>query len=338
MRKSVYVLAMAGLAGVVMVMWLMSPVVSGQTTAQNNGGNSPTKTPWGDPDLQGMWTTWDVTPLEARSPEATPGAVSTRQGDGSGGNDNRRAPFVYQGQEYGFQGLGSGMGRQHTSPVSAARRSQVVDPDNGRIPVIPSKVQRDPTSREMQDSYENQSAWQRCIARGVPGRLLQGGDGRSTGGYNKAYELLQAPGYVVLFLEDIHETRTIPLDRRPHVGADIRLWSGDSRGHWEGNTLVVETTNFNGKGDGQGSVRQTEALRVVERFTRVDQQTLRYEVTFEDPNLYSRPWTAVQLHNLDPHYVIFEYGCHEGNGRYMETILGQGRFLDAQEAAQKSRP
>ena len=331
MRKNVYVLALARLAGVVMVMWLMSPALSGQAAAQNDGSYAPAKTPWGDPDLQGMWTTWDVTPLEARNPEA-----ARRQGDGSGAADNRRAPFVYQGQEYGFQGLGSGMGRQHTSPVSAARRSQVVDPANGRIPVIPSKVERDPTSREMQDNYVNQSAWQRCVSRGVPGRLLQGGDGRETGGYNKAYELLQAPGYVILFLEDIHETRAIPLDRRPHVGTDIRMWSGDSRGRWEGNTLVVETTNFNGKGDGQGSVRQTEALRVVERFTRVNLKTLRYEVTFEDPNLYSRPWTAMQLHNLDPNYVIFEYGCHEGNGRYMETILGQGRFLDAQEAATSS--
>ena len=224
------------------------------------------------------------------------------------------------------------MGREHNSPISAERRSLVSVPESGRIPVIPSKVQRR-SQRSLLDSYENQSAWTRCISMGVPGRLLNG----AGGGYNKAYEIFQTPTSVVVYHEMLHEARVIPLDGRPHIGSDVQMWMGDSRGHWEGQTLVVETTNFNDKGDSYGGVPMTKALRVVERFTRVDAKTLKYEVTLTDPNVYSQPWTAVQFHNNDPQYVIYEYACHEGNMRYMETTLGRGRILDAEEAAAKKK-
>jgi hypothetical protein len=162
----------------------------------------------------------------------------------------------------------------------------------------------------------------------MPGRMLEGG----LGGYNRGYEIFQSPGYVVIFQEMIHATRIIPVDGRPHVGATIRQWHGDSRGHWEGNTLVVETTNFNNKGLGTGGRPQTEALTIVERITRTDAKTLDYQATFTDPNVYTKPWTARQPHNLDPDYVIYEYACHEGNTRYMTGVLTQGRLRDAEEA------
>jgi len=279
------------------------------------------KTPWGHPDLMGTWTAWDRTPLQAPDP----GKVIPPSGVNE--DDGRRPTFKYQGQEYEYAGLGSGMGREHESPISARRRSLVSDPENGRLPL--KVTPREPSDQELFDDYLNHSAWTRCISMGVPGRLLSA----AGGGYNKAYDIFQSPGHVVIYHEMLHEARVIPLDGGPHVGPDVKMWMGDSRGRWEGQTLVVETTNFNGKGDGQPrGVKQTQALKVVERFTRVDDKTLQYEVTLTDPNVYTRPWTAMQFHNLDPKYTIYEYACHEGNMRYMTTVLSRGRLLEAQGA------
>ena len=309
-----------GFAALMAFFWVFQTPLAGQEAKGPVKHSSP-KTAWGDPDLQGIWTTWDETPLQSPNPDPV-----AREAE-------RKARAEFDGPDgLGTNGgLGGGMSRIHFSPVSKRRQSLVVDPSNGRIPVVAAKVKA-PTLREMGDTWENHSAWARCITHGVPGRLLQGG----TGGYDKGYQILQTPGYVVFFLEEIHETRIIPVDGRKRLGQDIRLWNGSSRGHWEGPTLVVETTNFNGKGDGQGGVSQTEALRLVEHFTRVDHNTLKYEVTFDDPKVYSQPWTAMQPHNLDPKYVIHEYACHEGNTRYMEDSLQQGRLRDAEEAAKKS--
>ena len=140
-------------------------------------------------------------------------------------------------------------------------------------------------------------------------------------GYNNAYQILQTPGYVVILHEMIHEARIIPIDGRPHLDKSIRLWTGDPRGHWEGDTLVVETTNFNGKGwiatnAASGRIRgvpHSDALHLVERFTRVDADTINYEVTIEDPNIYTRPWTVAIPLSRDESYQMFEYACHEGN-------------------------
>ena len=132
------------------------------------------------------------------------------------------------------------------------------------------------------------SVWDRCITRGMPAGMFPAG-------YNNAYQILQIPGYVVILYEMIHETRIIPLDGRPHVSSDIRLWNGDSRGHWEGKTLVVDTTNYNSKGSIGTSaatarikgIPQSEALHVVERFTRTSADTISYEVTIDDPPMYT---------------------------------------------------
>jgi hypothetical protein len=299
-----------GVVAVIIGLWVAQIPAAGQSQPAA-AKPSAAKTPWGHPDLQGTWTTWDLTPLQGRNPDAAEAAAESE--------DNSREVFVYNGQEYKYQGLGSGMGREHTSPVSPRRQSLVYDPANGRIPVIPSKRLRRSQSDVFVD-YRNNNAWTRCLSMGVPGRLLNG----AGGGYNKAYEIFQTPNAVVIHHEMLHETRVIPLDGRPHVSQDVRMWLGDSRGRWEGQTLVVDTTNFNGRGDAVGGVPQTEGLHVVERFTRVDQKTLQYEVTVTDPNVYSQPWSAKQFHNLDPSYVIYEYACHEGNMRYMEQTLGRG--------------
>ena len=161
--------------------------------------------------------------------------------------------------------------------------------------------------------------------------------------YNNAYQILQIPGYVVIRYEMIHDVRIIPLDGRRHIGSDIRLWMGDSRGRWAGNTLVVETTHYNNQGHMWGTTSTgrldgtevSEALRVVERFTRVDEHTLNWEVTVEDPNAYTRPWTVAMPLKSKPEYQIYEYACHEGN-LTVRNILSAGRAQEAAAEAAKT--
>jgi hypothetical protein len=151
-------------------------------------------------------------------------------------------------------------------------------------------------------------------------------------GYNNAYQILQTPGYVVIMSEMIHDARVIPLDGRAHAPADVRSWDGDSRGRWEGNTLVVDTTNFNGKGwiatsAATGRIKgipESEDLHVVERFTRTDAGTIRYEVTIDDPNEYTKPWKVSIPLTRDAEYVVYEYACQEGN-QAVENILRGAR-------------
>ncbi len=161
-------------------------------------------------------------------------------------------------------------------------------------------------------------------------------------GYGAGYQILQSPGYVVILYEMIHEARIIPLDGRPHLPQSIRQWNGDSRGRWEGNTLIVEVTNYNDRGSigtniatrGMRGIPQSEALHVVERFTLVDADTIHYEVTIEDPNVYTSPWKVSMPLNRDTSYQLFEYACHEGNYG-LPNSLSAGRAEDkaAEEAA-----
>jgi len=181
------------------------------------------------------------------------------------------------------------------------------------------------------DSFESMSQWDRCISRG-PGRMFPAG-------YNNAYQIVQTPGYVAIVHEMIHEARIIPIDGRPHLDPSVRLWTGDPRGHWEGDTLVVETTNFNGKGwiatnAASGRIRgvpHSDALHLVERFRRVDADTITYQVTIEDPNVYTRPWTVAIPLGRDDSYQMFEYACHEGN-KAVEHVLSAARAEEKRAA------
>jgi len=306
-------------------------------SGQSSKAYTQRHTPDGQPDLQGVWTNPTITPFErpvelADKQFLTEKEVAELE---SRAADNRldRPPIAGDVGNYNQFWFDSG-----TKVVSTRRTSLVVEPRDGRVPVKPgAEAKRDYNLAHNADSYEYMSVWDRCITRGVPGGMFPAG-------YNNAYQILQIPGYVVLLYEMIHEARIIPLDGRPHLAPGVRQWNGDSRGRWDGSTLVVDTTNYNGKGwiatsAATGRIKgipQSEALHVVERFTRVDADTINYEVTVEDPNVYARPWKVAIPLVRDASYQIFEYACHEGN-QAVENVLRGGRALDkaAEEAAKK---
>jgi hypothetical protein len=164
------------------------------------------------------------------------------------------------------------------------------------------------------DSWNDRSAWDRCITyHGVP---------PISTGYNNTYQIFQTPGYVAILVENIHDVRMIPLDGRPRLSDAIRQWNGDSRGHWEGNTLVVETANYSEKTELRFPASKN--TRAVERFTRVSNDLIDYQFTIDDPTLYTKPWTAVRPMPRLVNYQIYEYACHEGNYA-MSGILGGAR-------------
>jgi hypothetical protein len=209
--------------------------------------------------------------------------------------------------------------------------SIVVDPPDGLVPVKPeAEKHRQYMLAHSADSWEYMSVWDRCLTRGVPGGMFRGNN-------DNGYQIYQTPGYVVVFYEMIHEAHIIPLDLgKPgsHLPDGVRQLNGDSHGRWEGNTLVVETTNYNGETQiatsaAQGRLRampMSPASHVTERFTRLNEKVLNYEVTIDDPETYSRPWTARIPLNGDPEYRIFEVACHEGNTATEMTLKGARRM------------
>jgi hypothetical protein len=313
---------------------VLAIAVASLAFAQKPSGKiwTPARTPDGKPDLQGVWTNATITPFE-RPAELAAKAVLTPQEAAeaekkAAANRVDRPPSPGDVGNYNQVWFDSG-----TRVVSTRQSSLVVDPPDGRVPLKPSaEAKRDNDLAHSADSWEYMSVWDRCITRGVPAGMFPAG-------YNNAYQIVQSRGYVTILYEMIHETRIIPVDGSPHLPAGVRQWNGDSRGHWEGNTLVVDTTNYNGKGwiatsAATGRVKgipQSEELHVVERFTRSDPNTILYEVTVEDPNVYTRPWKVAIPLTRDPEYKIYEYACHEGN-EAVANILRGGRAIEKQAA------
>ena len=276
---------------------------------------NPPRTPDGQPDIQGMWTNYTNTPFEVFAESDQPDLYA---GDPDGTN----------------RGTGPGFANDTFGRSLDKGRSLVVDPPSGRVPIMPwAEKERNYRLAHIQDDWVNFTAWERCITRGVPGGIFPAG-------YGSGYQILQGPGYVAIVYEMIHEARLIPLDGRPHLGPAFRQWNGDSRGHWEGDTLVVDVTNYNNKGSVATNVAtqrvraipQSEDLHVVERFTRVDENTINYEVVIEDPKVFTSPWKVAMPLKREPDYKIFEYACHEGNYAVPNT-LSAGRANDKARAA-----
>jgi hypothetical protein len=271
------------------------------------------KTPWGDPDLQGTWSNATTTPLQRPEKYGTREFLTDEELDAL-----RKAPRVsglpFESYEQFWYERGDLDGRT----------SLVIDPPNGRIPFTPAgEKRRAAFLEENLNGPENLDLYQRCIIRlPLP---------RTPTAYNNTYEIVQTPGYVAILQEQIHETRVIPLDGRPHLDASVRQWLGDSRGHWEGNTLVVETRNFSDRTDFQGA-GPTMTLR--ERWTRLTNDQIDYRFVVEDPAAWSRPWSAAIAWNRSE--PIYEYACHEGN-RSLYNVLEGARVQEAEEAAKKAK-
>ncbi len=286
----------------------------------------------GQPDLQGVWTNATITPFErpaslgdkAFLTEAEAAALERQAASRRVEDPAPRPGDVGSYNQFWFD---SG-----ERVVGTRRTSLVIDPADGRVPLRPEvEAARKEASVHESDSYELLSVWDRCITRGVPGGMFPAG-------YNNAYQIIQTPGHVVILYEMIHEARIIPVDGRPHLPPHVRLWNGDSRGRWEGKTLVVDTTNYNSKGwiatqAAAGRIKgipQTESLHVVERFTRIDANTIEYEATIDDAKTFTRPWTVSIPLRRDPTYRIYEYACHEGN-HAVEGILRGARAQETRK-------
>ena len=300
------------------------------------------RTAWGDPDVQGIWDFRTITPLERpeeygdrefltaeeaaraeqevvdrnqelleRPAERTETAEQVdRRADGSPGFYNNF--WLDQG----------------TRTIDTRRTSLVIDPPNGRLPELsPEGKERTDARRAYReehpaDSWHDRTPFDRCILG------FNAGPPITPGGYNQNMQVFQTPDHVVLVTEMVHTHRVVPLDGRPALDPDIRQWSGDSRGYWEGDTLVIETTNFNDERRWRGTTRN---MTLVERLTRIDEDTLEYEYTVTDPNTWVSSWTA-SIPMQMAEQPMYEYACHEGNYS-MEGILAGHRAEEAEAAA-----
>lgn len=293
---------------------------------------TPARTADGQPDFQGVWINATLTPFER--PAQLAGKATITDKEAAEFERRASASRVDRPPEAGDPGsYNQAWSDGGSTWLSTRQTSLVVDPPDGRVPVRPAaEAARKYDLAHVADSYEYQSTWERCITRGVPAGMFPAG-------YNNAYQIVQAPGYVVIHSEMIHEVRVIPTDGRPHLPPNVRQWNGDSVGHWEGATLVVDTTNYNGQGDIATSaatgrikgIHESQALHVVERFQRTDAETISYEVTINDPEIYSAPWKVSMPLTRDPDYTLYEYACHEGN-LAMEDVLRGGRAKDKESA------
>jgi hypothetical protein len=295
------------------------------------------RTPDGQPDLQGFWTNATYTPLE-RPKNVTKEFFTQEEAieiakRAAEAEEEQTEPGTVADVHYDFTQFG--LDRSQGAMALNLRTSLIVDPPDGRIPPMTAEGQKRAAERAEArrraggqfDAVQNEPLSVRCIL------MDRDGPPMLAGAYNNDYQIVQTPGYVMILVEMLHDVRIIPLDGRPHLPPHVRQWMGSNRGHWEGETLVVETTNFTDKTAFQGS---SENMRLTERFTRVDQDTIRYQFTVDDPATWARPWSAEVpwKKTIGP---IFEHACHEGNYGLYNTLAG-ARVQEkraAEEAAKK---
>lgn len=299
------------------------------TSSTSAGGWATPRTPWGDPDLQGNYTN----KYEYGTPFERPAAFKGRQPDDVTPQElaavvqDRQQDALDRAKFFGGDPEGrignSAEFRDIYEVTKGSRAWFVVEPADGLIPPQTAEAQRRNALRSQTGSFgsgpfngpEDFSLWDRCITRGLPGSMLPGG-------YGNSYQIVQAPGWVAIRYEMIHDTRLIPLDGRPHASGQIRSDLGDARGRWEGDTLVVETTNFRDRSTYRNAVADT--LRLVERFKRIAADKIEWSVTVEDPSSWTRPWTFAIPLTMNDGERIMQYECHEGN-RALINILSAAR-------------
>jgi hypothetical protein len=311
-------------------------VLSGQAPAPGRTAWTPPPGPDGHPDLQGSWLNNSATPLER------PAALAGREflTDSEVAELRERADRLFKNTNADFAGgdavyLSALANIDHFKSTTATgttnemierefdnRTSLIVAPRDGRIPPLTPEAQQrkaaaDASRRRPAEGPEDLTQVERCLTYGVP-RLSSTNTGAGPLGY---FQIVQTPAYVVLFVEAVHEARVIALDGRPHLPPAIGLWQGDSRGRWEGNSLVIDTTNFSPHSNFMGSA---EHLHLVERLTRVAPDRIDYEITVDDPTTWTQPWTAV-IRLKRTTQRLFEYACHEGNYEIMRGMFAAAR-------------
>jgi hypothetical protein len=363
MTKQIFLL-MSALA-LLLLASIPATAQAGPSKANADKAWAAPKTPWGDPDIQGTWTSddsWGV-PFERPKQFGTRKTLTEDELKERQKNVDRSAEFVETGGgsnhspavaqiEAASKGetapapqgrYGRGV---DAAPVPGhwgefARRpshatSQVVDPPDGRIPPLTPEAQKlldekNAVRRKSPESWEDWSLYDRCITRGVAGSTIPVI-------YGNGLEIVQAPGYVSIRYEMVHDVRVIPLGNVQHAGPGYRSYLGDAVGHWEGNTLVLDTTNFVGKTsigvNGDLGPPSSDQTHLVERFTRTADNTIQYQMRVEDPKTYTAPWTFEFPITHEPGYQIFEYACHEGN-MAMRNMMSAARAEEAKKAAKQ---
>jgi hypothetical protein len=304
------------------VVALAMALMAAPTRAQSSG---LARLPWGDPELQGTWTNATLTPLQ-RPPELGTKAFFTPEEDVAFARQRREQTNADRPLRAGEVGAyNDAFFERGSGGVKTRRTSLVIDPPDGRIPALTADAQRKVDARAKAalaspaDSWEDRWLTERCILFGATVPMLPEP-------YNNNYRIEQAPGYVVIVVEMNHDVRIIPVDGRAPLPAGMSQWTGDSRGRWEGETLVVETRNlkFNHQsrfGVGYLNGLSDDRLRVVERFTRTNASTLTYRATIEDPTVFAQPWT-VEIPMERASGEIYEVACHEGNYGMFNILSG----------------
>jgi hypothetical protein len=302
----------------------------------------PPRTPWGDPDLRGTWDFTTITPLERPAELADKEflteieaaeierEINARRFANEEASPGSLGATPRAESDPGIYNLGWWWEAGGRKLVATRRTSPVVDPPNGRIPPLTPQAQRIADSRaerrERRHVPSDLPLAERCIMG------FNSGPPIVPGPYNNLVQIVQGPGYVVIINEMVHDARVVPLDGRPHVGEDIRLWTGDSRGRWEENTLIVETRNFTDHGTGTFGIPglSDNNMHLIEQFTRIDDDALLYRFTVSDPTVWTQPWSA-EFPMTRSDGRVLEYACHEGNYG-LANILSGAR---AEEAAER---
>jgi hypothetical protein len=320
------------LVSAALLVLLLAPGAAAQQAELSNPEYQVPAMPWGHPDLQGVWDRRTITPLER--PARFEGvaylseeqvreyeSLSAARDDGRPLDSARSGPSVHDPGDLDYG----------TDVLATRQTSLVVDPPDGRIPAFTDEAlrrtemaRREQEGRGVADSWEDRSLQERCITWGIPAGMLPQA-------YNNNIQIVQTPDTVMIMNEMVHDIRLVPLDGRPHLPDEIRQWHGDPRGYWDGDTLVVESTNFSAKTSFR---RSSDQLHLVERFTRVADDMLLYEFTVNDASTWVRPWT-VSFPMVSSDQPLYEYACHEGNYGLL-NILRVARALERQQQEQAS--
>ena len=301
----------------------------GSPPAADGSAWKPPRTAWGDPDIQGQWNNQTSTPLQRPTTGPLSGRETISEEEAETFEETERRGFD-EAPRAGDPGTYNAFWRDQGKALT--RTSLITDPPDGRVPPYTPEAQArlaaeraERAKRGPADSFTDLSLWTRCVSRGWNG---------IGSWYSSNYQIFQSPGYVVVLQELIHEPRIIPLDARPHLPPGTPQWLGDSRGRWEGDTLVVETTNFDPRTNFQGS---RDTLKLIERYRLRDANNLDYEFTIDDPKTFTRQWTAARpMRRQTDGISVFEYACHEGNYA-MAGILRGARMEERAAPATKTR-